>query len=87
MVGDKSIPDWRNDPGLMATPEYKKKFAFRRTKCSDGSFVWFKTYYKKYDIWSHGDRADYYDEGYYHKDFVENITEEDYSIRILSGNL
>lgn len=82
-----SYDNWREDHGLVPTPIYKKKFAFTRKMCSDNSTVLWKVYYKKYVIWNHGENAYPYDEGYYHTDFVENVTEADYMVRLLSGNL
>jgi hypothetical protein len=81
-------PNWRNDPGLTSKSEYRKRFAFLRpVMCSDGTKVWMKSYYKKYDLWSHGDNVSYYDEGYLHTDFIENITEQEYIIRKLAETL
>jgi len=79
-------PNWRNDPGLISKSEYRKKFALRPVMCSDGTKVWMKSYFKKYELWSHGDKASYYDEGYLHTDFIENITEAEYIVRRLIEN-
>lgn len=85
---DIDTPNWRNDSGLSSTVSYKKKFAWIKTKCSDGSTIWFKTYYRKYLIWSTGDiiRSSY-DDGYNHTDFIENVTESEYLVRLLADNL
>jgi hypothetical protein len=81
-------PNWRNDPGLTSKSEYRKRFAFRPVMCSDGTKVWMKFYFKKYDLWSHGDEPlSHYDEGYLHTDFIENITEQEYIIRKLAETL
>lgn len=80
---DFDPPNWRNDNGLKSVVEYKKRFAYLKTECADGSIVWLKPYYKKYKIWSSG-----YDDGNYsHTDFIENITEAEYLVRMLSDNL
>jgi hypothetical protein len=84
---DIDPPNWRHDPGLKSKSEYRKRFAFRPVVCSDGTKVWFKSYYKKYEQWSHGDGASYYDEGYLHTDFIENVTEADFIIRKLAETL
>jgi hypothetical protein len=84
---DIDPPNWRNDPGLSSTSEYRKKFAFRPVICSDGSKVWFKSYYKKYELWSHGKNIPYCDEDYLHTDFIENITEAEFIIRKLAETL
>lgn len=83
---DIDPPNWRNDPGLVSKPEYRKKFALRPVICSDGTKVWLEYYYKKYELWSHGDDAPYYDDGYLHTDFIENITEAEFIIRRLTEN-
>jgi hypothetical protein len=85
---DIDPPNWRNDPGLISKSEYRKKFALRPVMCSDNTKVWMKSYYKKYDLWSHGDTSmSRYDEGYLHTDFIENITEEEFIIRKLAETL
>lgn len=85
----KPKQDWRNDSGLSSTPKYKKKFAFFEVKCSDGSKVWLRNYYKKYLVWSTDDMHIRltHDDGYFHTDFIENITESEYIIRKLAENL
>lgn len=76
-------PNWRNDPGLTQSSLYKKKFAILPKVTPDGSVIWMKRYYKRYVVWSHN----YDTESYYHKEFIENVIEEDYIIWRLSGNL
>jgi len=80
-------PNWRNDPGLVSKPDYRKRFALRPVMCSDGTKVWMKFYYKKYELWSHGDNVPYHDEEYLHTDFIENITEAEYIVRKLAETL
>lgn len=82
--------NWRNDPGLSCIIEYKKRFAFFPVKCADGTKVWFRHYYKKYELWSHnhaGSGSKYRDSDYLHTDFIENITEPEYIVRKLSETL
>lgn len=80
-------PNWRNDPGLSSRVEYRKKFALFPVTCSDGSRIHLKYYYKKYELWSHGNNnLPYYEEGYLHTDFIENITEAEYIVRRLTEN-
>jgi len=84
----KPPDNWRNDPGLSAAIEYKRSFALRPIICCDGTKVWFKFYYKKYEHWSHSKSGKvYYDEGYLHTDFIENVSEAEYIIRKLAENL
>ena len=83
---DIDPPNLCYDPGLVSKPEYRKKFALRPVICSDGTRVWLEYYYKKYELWSHGDDAPYYDDGYLHTDFIENITEAEFIIRRLAEN-
>lgn len=86
-MGYMPTSNWRNDPGLTSKPEYKKKFALRPVMCADGTKVWLRPYYKKYEHWSHGHNASHYDEGYLHTDFIENITEAEYIFRKLAETL
>jgi hypothetical protein len=78
-----NLANWRDE--LTSYPLYKKRFAIMPTECSDGTKVWFKFYYSKYNIWtvSHGHKI-YEDDNYYHHaDFVERITEAEYICRRL----
>ena len=79
--------NWRNDPGLVSKPKYRKKFAFLPTRCSDNTKVWMKFYYKKYTLWFHGEDAFRYDDEYLHTDSIENITEAEYIVRKLAETL
>jgi hypothetical protein len=81
-------PNWRLDPGLSSIFEYKKKFALWPVKCSDGTKVWFKFYYKKYELWSHtgfGGGNGFNDNEYLHTDFVGTLSEADYIVEKLAG--
>ena len=78
------IFNWRHEAGLTKKIIYKKKFALTRILCSDGSDVWLKNYYKKYEIWSDSEIEEY---RYRHTDFIENVTEAEYIIRKLADNL
>jgi len=78
--------NWRNDSGLESTVFYKRKFALTHTMCADGSSVWLTHYYKKYQVWSYKGDVDI-DGLSLHTDFVENISEEEYIVRKLSGVL
>jgi hypothetical protein len=81
-------PNWRNDPGLASTVEYRRKFALWPTICCDGTKVWGKFYYKKYELWSHSYSGKIYrEDDYLHTDFIENISEADYIIEKLSGTV
>lgn len=84
------IPNWRNDPGLASAIEYRKSLALRPIVCSDGTRIWFKFYYKKYEHWGHsntltGGNPETMDEYYLHTDFIENVSEADYIVRKLRG--
>lgn len=89
LINTKKTPNWREDASLTCEVEYKKKFAWLRVSCSDGTKVWFKSYYKKYEHWvevssTHG----YFDDDRYcHTDFVEYVSEADYIVRILTEGL
>ena len=87
MAHNTYIPpgNWRNDPGLSSYVEYRKKFALWPIKCSDDASIWFKFYYKKYELWSHGGKGKIFnDEEYLHTDFIENISEAEYIVRRLT---
>ena len=78
-------PNWRNDPGLSSMIEYKRKFALRPITCCDGTKVWGKFYYKKFELWSHGHSGKIYsEEDYLHTDFIENVSEAEYIVRKLT---
>jgi hypothetical protein len=78
-------PSWRDEAGMESHPVYKKKWAIKPIVCSDGTKVWFKTYYIYYRVWGskHHDNTGIYR----HRDFVENITEAEYLVRKLADNL
>jgi hypothetical protein len=79
---------WRDDPGLSSVSCYRKKFAFFPKRCTDSTLVWFKYYYTKYEIWSHGQKPGSYDDSEYsHTDKVEDITEAEYIVRKLAERL
>ena len=84
-----SIESWRNDQGLENKSIYKKRFSVIPVKCSGNVLVWFKFYYKKYTIWynSNNNNISIDNLEYYHIDFNENITEEEYIIRKLRETL
>lgn len=75
---------WRLEAGLTKKSVYKKKFAIIPRMCSDGTRVWFKPYYKKYEIWNHPVASEH---ALGHKDFIESITEEEYIVRKLAETL
>lgn len=79
--------NWRYDHGMESRPVYKKRFALWRKVCADGSVVWLKPYYKKYLIWSTSTGAASYDKDYYHKEFIEDVSEAEYIVRKLAENL
>jgi hypothetical protein len=60
-------------------------------KCDDGTKVWFKFYYKKYEIWSHGrfgvkGSLNFDENDYLHTDFIGCLTEADYIVcRLVEG--
>lgn len=72
---------WRE--GLEKEIVYKRKFAFFKTICVSET-VWLSWYYSKYYIWTNSHRY-IADDAHGHTDFVENITEAEYIIRILAG--
>jgi hypothetical protein len=76
-------PNWRHESGMIASTRYIKKFAFIKTQCSDGTEVWLKNYYKKYEVWN----SSFLEGEDFHIDFIENITEAEYIIRKLADNL
>jgi len=83
-----SYKDWRDDPGMTVISEYKRHFAFFPVECADSEIVWLRHYYKKFRVWGTGTLVDgYEDADYYHRDFVENITEAEYIVRKLAENL
>jgi len=84
---DPAPDNWRSDPGLSSVSLYKKRFALIPVKCSSGESVLFKSYYKKFLIWTHGDTANLVEENYLHTDFIENITESEYIVRKLAETL
>ena len=80
---------WRDDPGLIYETEYKKKFAWLPVKITGETKIWLKPFYRKYHNWGHSTsnkRDDKY-ECMYHRDFVENITEDEYLVRKLADTL
>lgn len=87
MIGDKSMPSWRDDDGLVSKTVYKRRWAIRPVVCSCGEKVWFSPYYSKYRVWGSKFTDDIDSEEYPHTDFVENITEAEYIVRKLAENL
>ena len=83
------MADWRNDPGINSTDVYKKKFALFPTKCADGTSVWLKYYYVKYTYWGYKSfivaigKLDHE----LHRDKIENVSEADYIVRKLTGDI
>lgn len=77
---------WRDDPGMVRSVVYKKRFAFLPTTCLCGTKVWLKYYYRRYELWSHGSNK-IYDDGDAHTDYIGNITEEEYMVRKLAETL
>lgn len=79
---------WRDDESLSVAYFYQRKFALLKTKCSDGTSVWFTNYYRVSRVWTSGKPfASYITDEYYHKEFVENINEAEYLVRKLIGTL
>lgn len=81
--------DWRNDHGISSKSVYRRKFALAPVKEVGGQYIWLKFYYKKYTIWAHRPSNKIFDndEDYYHRDFNENISEQEYMIRKLAETL
>ena len=89
-IMSNNIPtsNWRHEPGLVCTPEYRRKFAILPVKCVDGEVVWLKHYYKKYKHWTHMRIGKVWSgEDFVHTDFIERVSEADYIIRKLAENL
>ncbi len=70
-----NFDDWRKDPAIKKHDFYVKTFAIVPTLCTDGKWIWLKTFYKKYISYSN------------HIDFDGNISEEEYLLRKLSEKL
>lgn len=69
--------NWRDELDLKVM--YRRKFSIFPREI-DGKRIFMKAYYSKYNCWSSSNgRAQS------HIDFVENITEEEYVMRKLSG--
>ena len=79
--GTMDTPNWRTESGLLVIVVYKRRLAYLPTKCADGTKVWFTYYYKKYETWY----GKYDKSAGGHTDFIENITEEEYTFRCLRG--
>jgi hypothetical protein len=79
--------NWRDE--MQAIPHYKKKFAILPIECSDGTKVWFKFYYSKYQTWNspHSSKVFDIDAEYGHTEFVENVNEAEYIVRRLVEGL
>ena len=76
------MANWRDEMACVSI--YKKRFAILPKVCADGTKLWFKPYYAKYHIWtSHHTIRIFDDTDYFHKDFVEYITEAEYIVRRL----
>jgi hypothetical protein len=73
-------PNWRDE--LISTQMYVKHFAIFPKKCADGTNVWFKFYYSRYDGWRSAYSKKF--DGYMHIDFIEHITEAEYIVRRLT---
>lgn len=82
MANTSIFKTWRDDPGMVCVTSYEKKFAFFPVACSDGKHVWLTNFYKKYNAW-----ASAHNNGSTHIEFTENVSEEDYVVRKLSGSL
>lgn len=79
--------DWRDEPGLVSTNKYSRKFAYTPIKCSDGQDVWFKYYYKHYRVWTCHPVSSFDEQYYSHEDFIGNVSEEEYIVRKLAETL
>ncbi len=70
---------------MTKSVKYRKKFAFLPVYTKFGERIWFRIFYKKYEI-----IQDMYtdEDGFlHHVDFIENITESDYLVLKLADNL
>jgi hypothetical protein len=86
----KPEDNWRNDPGLSCVVVYKKKFALFPRKCEDGTKVWLKNYYTKYEYFGFKrsmSSLDIHDGDNYHIDQLEDITEAEYIVRRLTEGI
>lgn len=82
MINKKN--NWRS--GLDCENIYKKKFALFPVVCHDGTKVWLRYYYKKYEIWRDRTRKTLFDTEFPHIDYIESITESEYIVRkIIEG--
>lgn len=85
-----SEDNWRNDPGLVSTIFYKKRYAFL-PKVVNGKRIWLKNYYTKYIGWGtkvfRKNVANDPENYHLHIDTCESITEEDYIIVKLSEGI
>ena len=79
--------DWRDEPGLVSTNKYSRKFAYTPIKCSDGQTVWFSYCYKHIRTWTCGMPTTFEDQYYSHDDFIGYISEEEYIVRKLAETL
>ena len=73
--------DWRNESGLKCITTYKKRFSVFPTRCADGTLLWMKYYYVKYNTWN--SRYNY-DGSNGHREKIEIIDEETYMMRKLA---
>jgi hypothetical protein len=78
-----SKDNWRNDPNMVSTTFYKKRFALFPIMSIDGEKVWLKNYYKKYILWGHSGQYLHPGGAYGHIDFIEDISEAEYIVRRL----
>ena len=84
--------NWRNDPGLSSKVIYKKKFAIFPKKCQDGTVIWWKNYYTKYQYWGfkHSGIASLdilNSDNDLHEDKLESVTEAEYIVRKLTEGI
>lgn len=75
---------WRSDAGLVRDVRYEKRFAIFPKICSDGTKVWMKSYFNKFEVWNYRSVGE---NGFGHTDFIESITEEEYIVRKLAETL
>jgi hypothetical protein len=87
LINTKKTPNWREDSSLKCNTEYKRKFAWYRITCSDGTKVWFGHYYRKYEHWTEVWNSSISKDMHRHTDLVEYVSEAEYIVRKLAEEL
>jgi len=75
---------WRLEAGLVRDVRYEKRFAIFPRICADGTKVWMKNYFNKFEVWNHPAAGE---QTLGHTDYIESITEEEYIVRKLAETL